>query len=102
MLRNYLRGREVVVVRSKASGRQTATLEVWSGVGGVINFFPINNSDKFHRWCHPVSALAEVKMSFIEPGRRWAHSPYPSKAPGISYQGTMKTSVIMLKTSGGL
>jgi len=39
-------------------------------------------------------------MSFVKPGRRWAHSPSPSKAPGISYQGTMKTSVIMLKTSG--
>jgi len=41
-------------------------------------------------------------LSFVEPGRRWAHSPSPSKAPGISYQGTMKTSVRMLKTSGGL
>jgi len=27
VLRNYLRGREVVAVRSKASGRQTATLD---------------------------------------------------------------------------
>jgi len=43
-----------------------------------------------------------AKLSFVEPGRRWAHSPSPSKAPGISYQGTMKTSVRMLKTSGGL
>jgi len=43
-----------------------------------------------------------AKLSFIEPGRRWAHSPSPSKASGISYQGTMKTSVRMLKTSGGL
>jgi len=42
MLRNYLRGREVVVVRSKASGRQTATLEVWGGAGGVIR----------HQQCH--------------------------------------------------
>jgi len=25
-----------------------------------------------------------VKLSFVEPGRRWAHSPSPSKAPGIS------------------
>jgi len=44
----------------------------------------------------------EAKLSFVEPGRRWAHSPSTSKAPGISYQGTMKTSVRMLKTSGGL
>jgi len=36
-------------------------------------------------------------LSFVEPGHRWAHSPYPSKAPGISYQGTMKTSVRMSK-----
>jgi len=36
MLHNYLRGREVVAVRSKASGRQTAPLEVWGGAGGVI------------------------------------------------------------------
>jgi len=50
----------------------------------------------------PVPVSVEVKLSFLEPGRRWAHSPSPSKAPGISYQGTMKTSVRMLKTSGGL
>jgi len=43
----------------------------------------------------PVSV--EVKLSFVEPGRRWAHSPTPSKVTGISYQGTMKTSVRMLK-----
>jgi len=48
----------------------------------------------------PVSV--EAKLSFIEPGRRWAHSPSPSKAPRISYQGTIKTSVMMLKTPGGL
>jgi len=48
----------------------------------------------------PVSV--EVKMSFEEPGRRWAHSPSPSKAPGISYQGAMKSFMRMLKTSGGL
>jgi len=48
----------------------------------------------------PVSV--EVKLSFVEPGHGWAHSPSPRKAPGISYQGTMKTSVRMLKTSGGL
>jgi len=48
------------------------------------------------------SVSVEAKLSFVEPGRRWAHSPSPSKAPGISYQGTMKTSVRMLKTSGGL
>jgi len=42
------------------------------------------------------------RLIFVEPGRRWAYSPSPSKAPGISYQGTMKTSVRMLKTSGGL
>jgi len=46
----------------------------------------------------PVSA----KLSFVEPGRRWAHSLSPSKAAGISYQGTVKTSMKMLKTSGGL
>jgi len=40
--------------------------------------------------------LVEVKLSFVEPGYRWAHNPSPSKAPGISYQGTMKTSVRML------
>jgi len=41
----------------------------------------------------PVSV--EVKLSFVEPGRRWAHSLSPSKAPGIFCQGTMKTSVKM-------
>jgi len=48
------------------------------------------------------SVSVEAKLSLVEPGRRWAYSPSPSKAPGISYQGTMKTSVRMLKTSGGL
>jgi len=48
------------------------------------------------------SVSVEAKLSFVEPGRRQAHSPSPSNAPGISYQGTMKTSVRMLKTSGGL
>jgi len=37
-----------------------------------------------------VVASMEAKLSFVEPGRRWAHSPSPSKAPGIPYQGTMK------------
>jgi len=42
---------------------------------------------------HPVSVSVEAKLSFVEPGRRRAHSPFLSKAPGISYQGTMsKTS----------
>jgi len=50
----------------------------------------------------PVPVLVEAKLSFVEPGRRWAHSPSPSKARGISYHGNMKTSVRMLKTSGGL
>jgi len=53
-----------------------------------------------HQLCCFVSV--GTKLAFVEPGRRWAHSPSPSKAPGISYQGTMKTSVRMLKTSGGL
>jgi len=44
----------------------------------------------------------EANLSFVEPGHRWAHSPSPSKAPGVSYQGTMKTSVRMLLTSGSL
>jgi len=44
----------------------------------------------------------EGKLIFIEPGLRWAHSPSSSRAHGIPYQGTMKTSVRMLKTSGGL
>jgi len=49
----------------------------------------------------PVSV--EAKLSFVEPGRRWAHSPSRSKTPGISYQGRpLKTSVRMLKTAGGL
>jgi len=43
-----------------------------------------------------------TKLSFVESGRRWAHSPSPSKAPGISYQGTMKTSVRMSQTSVSL
>jgi len=50
----------------------------------------------------PVPVSVGAKLSFVEPGRRWAHSPSPIKAPGISYQGTMKTCVRMLKTSGGL
>jgi len=41
------------------------------------------------------------RLIFVERGHRWAHSPSPSRAPGISYQGTMKTSARMLKTSGG-
>jgi len=50
----------------------------------------------------PLPVSVEAKLSFVEPGRRWVHSQSPSKAPGISYQGTTKTSVRMLKTSGGL
>jgi len=42
------------------------------------------------------SVLVQAKLPFVEPGCRWAHSPSPSKAPGISYQATMKTSVMML------
>jgi len=53
--------------------------------------------------CRAVSFVSvEAKLSFVEPGHTWAQSPSPSKAPGISYQRTMKTSVRMLKTSGGL
>jgi len=45
----------------------------------------------------PVPVLVEAKLSFVEPGCRWAHSLSPSKVPGISFQGTMKTSVRMLE-----
>jgi len=44
-----------------------------------------------------VVVSVDAKLIFVEPGRRWAHSPSSSRAPGISYQGTMKTSVRMLK-----
>jgi len=49
-----------------------------------------------------VDVSVEAKLIFIEQGRRWAHSSSSSRAPGIPYQGTMKTSVGMLRTSGGL
>jgi len=64
--------------------RKTGRTEEREGKGGSV----------------PVSVKA--KLSFVEPGCRWAHSPFPSKAPGISYRGTMKTSVRMLTTSGDL
>jgi len=53
---------------------------------------------------YTVPVPVEAKLSFVEPGRRWSHSPSTSKAPGISYHSTMTmtTSVRMLKTSGGL
>jgi len=44
-----------------------------------------------------VVVSVEAKLSFVEPSRRLAHSPSPSKAPGIPYKGTIKTSVRMLK-----
>jgi len=41
----------------------------------------------------------EAKLSFVEPGRRWAHNPSPSKAPGISYlQDSCHTSVATCKS----
>jgi len=43
--------------------------------------------------CTFVVVSVEAKLSFVEPGRRWAHSPSPSRGPGIPYQGTTKTSV---------
>jgi len=43
-----------------------------------------------------------LRLIFVEPGRRWAHSSSSSRAPSIPYQSTMKTSVRMLITSGGL
>jgi len=50
----------------------------------------------------PVSV--ESKLSSVEPGCRWAPVVHPPVKPlvRVSYQGTMKTSVRMLKTSGGL
>jgi len=39
------------------------------------------------------SVSVEAKLSFIEPGRRWAHSPSSGKAPGISYQYQENTPV---------
>jgi len=48
------------------------------------------------------SSFCGGEVVLLEPGRRWAHNPSSSKASGISYQGTMKTSVKMLKTSEGL
>jgi len=53
-----------------------------------------------HQLQQTVPVSVGAKLSFVEPGCRWAHSPSPSKAPGDSYQGTMKTS--MLKTSRGV
>jgi len=42
-----------------------------------------------------------AKLSFVEPGRRWAHSPSPSKAPGIStgYYENLREDVIKLRRS---
>jgi len=79
----------VILISTLLTGRQTASVQKIKKK--TIQSVPV-----------PVSVGA--KLSFVEPGRRWAHSPSPSKAPGISYpyQGTMKTSVSMLKTSGGL
>jgi len=37
----------------------------------------------------PVPVSVGAKLSFVEPGHTWAHSPSPSIAPGISYQGNM-------------
>jgi len=31
----------------------------------------------------PVPVSVGAKLSFVEPDRRWAHSPFPSKGPGI-------------------
>jgi len=45
-----------------------------------------------------VVVSVEAKLSFVEPGCRRAHSPSSSGAPGIPYQGTMKTSMRMLRT----
>jgi len=67
---------------------------------GCFNVFKCSDSTTVK--VLPVPVSVGTKLSFVEPGHIWAHSPSPSKAPGISYQGTMKTSMRMLKTSGGL
>jgi len=41
----------------------------------------------------PVPVSVESKLSFVVPGRRWAHSPSPSKAPGISYHENLREDV---------
>jgi len=52
--------------------------------------------------CLPVSVSVEAKLPFIEQAADGPIVHPPSKAPTISYQGTMKTSKRMLKTPGGL
>jgi len=74
----------------------TVQQQLWS----FSNWLPLS-AWRRHRQKYRCVSVG-VKLSFVESGRRWAHSPSPSKAPGISYQGIMKTSVRMLKTSGGL
>jgi len=72
----------------------------------VENHIPHANPVDFYGtttlWFPPVPVSVEAKLSSVELGHRWAHSPSPNKAPGTSYQDTMKTSVRMLETSGGL
>jgi len=53
-------------------------------------------ADSFETRIHQFQFQWRRRLSFVEPGRRWAYSPSPSKASGISYQGTMKTSVRIL------
>jgi len=60
---------------------------VCDNAGSTLDMLYIYTAVQF-----PVSV--EAKLSFVKPGRRWAHSPSPSKAPGISYQGTMKTQEV--------
>jgi len=67
----------------------------------LLQSIVVEEVEKLVKKCQFVDLFisVEAKLSFVEPSRRWAHSPSPSKAPGISYQGTMKTSVMMLITS---
>jgi len=77
------------------------TVISYSGLFCLILLFGHSVTVRVRVWVRSFVSV-EAKLSFVEPGRRWAHSPSPSKAPGISYQGTMKTSVRMSQTSEGL
>jgi len=63
----------------------------------------VHMSSMFSGWFNLDSVWVFVsvgaKLSFVEPGRRCAHSPSPSKAPGIStgYYENLREDVIKLR-----
>jgi len=79
---------KVVIVENDDAGIKFVLLNQHDHLKKFVEFMPnmLSSSTGKIQW---MRGFGGAKLFFVEPGRRWAYSLSPSKAPGVSYQGTV-------------